>query len=226
MSDLTSVGIIVLAMLIQALLQLTPGVFSIWCHYALAKNSKNKVLDLSGYFAVGIEMVASLMLMVTYFIFINMPNDEMINWVLAGILVALGLFVFAWYFRKGAGTELFISRKSAKGFYEKARTARKKSDIFVLGIVAYVSELFLILPLMIVIILQMRNFEVGYQVAILAAYVMAAMTSFGTIRGRFLRGKNLAEIQRTRTKSKNFYRFLISSSYMVVAALLVISRFC
>ena len=225
MSILTSVGIIVLAMLIQALLQLTPSVFSIWYHYALGKNSKNKVLDLSGYFVVGVESMVLLLAMIIYFVMLKVPNTDLTNLILAGILVAMGMFGFFGYYRKGRSTELFISRKTARGFCAKAKTAHKKSDIFVLGIVTCVSELFLTLPLLIVVIMQAINFAITDQMIIFAVYLLVVMTPTGVVRGNFLNGKNLADIQKTRVKNKNFYRIMIGCSYVVMAFLLVMGIF-
>lgn len=225
MSSLTSVGIVILAMLIQATLQLAPGVFAIFYHYALGKNSQEKVLDLSGYFVVGAEMVAALMLMAIYFIMLKMPETAVLDYILGGMLAALGLFMLMGYYRRGKGTELFITRKSAAGFYEKAKHARKKSDILVLGIVTGMAELFLTLPLMMTVVRETMNWEMWWQIAAMALYVLMTMSGVGAVRGRFLRGNNLAEIERARVRNKNFYRVMIAVMYFAMAGLMIGGRF-
>ena len=54
MSFFISVIILVLAMLIQVSMQLTPGTFALFYHYALGKNSRTKADNLSLYFTLGV----------------------------------------------------------------------------------------------------------------------------------------------------------------------------
>lgn len=224
MSIFTSVGIVILVMLIQALLQLTPGVFAIWYHYALGKNSKNKTLELSGYFTAGVEFVVAIFMIVIYLTTLTIPNDDLANLILAGISIAMSLFVFFKYYRKGRGTELFISRQCANNLYKKARSARKKSDIFVLGVVAYLNELFLTLPLLIILAMQTTFFTTSQQIVFFIMYILAAIMPICIIRNGFLHDKNLADIQKMRVKNKNFYRIFIGFAYITIAILIIVSR--
>ena len=54
MSIFIPVAILIVATLIQAFMQLTPGVFALFYHYALGKNSSTKADDLSLHFILGV----------------------------------------------------------------------------------------------------------------------------------------------------------------------------
>jgi small-conductance mechanosensitive channel len=66
MSFFISVGIIFLAMLIQSLMQLMPGIFAIFYHSALGKTSRQKADDLSLSFILGVELFTALFFVVAY----------------------------------------------------------------------------------------------------------------------------------------------------------------
>ena len=55
MSIFISVVILILVALIQISMQLTPGIFMLFYHYALGKKSRNKADDLNLSFILGAE---------------------------------------------------------------------------------------------------------------------------------------------------------------------------
>ncbi len=97
MSGFTPYGIIVLAMLIFATLQLTPGVFALFSHYALGKYSKPKASRLSLFFILGVEAINACLFVSVYYlasvVFLGNTNliCQIVSFILAGVFVALGL---------------------------------------------------------------------------------------------------------------------------------------
>ena len=235
MSVLTSLGILILAVFACGFLQLVPGIFLSFYHYASAKNSRDAALNLSSFFIVGRALIAMLILFLTYFAFyhflIDNPtfNIEILYWVLAGILALLGVFIFFFYYRRSKNTtELFISRKFARSILEKTRKAKKPSDIFVLGMAAGIPEIIFVLPVYAVLILEIINFpsaNVLYHPLLFFTFILLSMTSTLAIRGQFYRGhKNLADIERARVKNKLYYRIMLSVSYILLAAFIISFR--
>ncbi len=233
MSVFTSLGILFLSLFACAFLQLAPSVFAIFYHYASARNSRKKALDLSSFFTVGMASFIVIVLLLLSFIIINFMNDnpalsmDIFAWIIAGLLIAIGIFVFCFYYRKGDGTQLYISRKIAKSITSMARNAKKPSDVFALGLAVGVAEVFLTLPIYCVVTYEIINFpgEIIWKPVLFILFVILSLIPTMSIRGQFLmRERNLAEIQRSHVKNKNFFRFLIGFSYLLLAATIICFR--
>ena len=233
MSVLTSLGILFLAVLCCWFLQLVPSVFAIFYHYASAKSTKEKTLDLSSYFLIGSELITGILLFVLYFIVFEFLSDNpfldttIIKWIVAGIIAALGFFIMFFYYRKDKkGTALFITRKAANSLTMRAKTARKKSDIFMLGVVSGIMEIFFVLPVYLIVVTEIIRFpgEDFLQPVLLFLFILFSMSPVMTMRGHFWRGKNLAEVERAREKNKNFSKIILGSTYVLLAILIVLFR--
>lgn len=216
-----------------AFLQLLPGVFAIFYHYASAKNSRDKTLDLSSYFIIGAEMMTAVILFLLYFVISNFLNDnpnldlKIFQWIVSGILLMLGFFVLIFYYRKGEGTKLFISRKMANNLTLSAKNAKKPSDIFTLGMTTGLLELFFTLPIYVVIITEIIKFpgDIILQPVLALLFVIISILPAMVMRSQFYRGrKNLADIERARVKNKNFCRIMIGVSYILLAIFIISFR--
>ena len=235
MSVLTSLGILTLALFACGFLRLVPNIFAIFYHYASAKNSRDNTLKLSGFFVVGHMMMTMVILFLIYFILYHflldnpLLNVNIFYWVIAGILALLSLFLFFFYYRRGKGTRLFLGRKLAKNISLRARNASKKpSDVFALGMTAGIFELIFVLPVYVVVILEIINFEsdnILYQPLLFFTFVILSMASTFAMRGQFYRKrKNLAEIHRAQVKNRTFYRIMLSASFLLLAVFIVSFR--
>lgn len=224
MSFFVSLGILILAILLQALLRLTPSVFTIFYHYALGKTSKTKAFDNSAYFICGVAVTTVLLLLSLYSLafYFTIPS-----FILTIIFVILGIFSLLFYFRNGKSTELFLPRKAAKNLTLKAKTIKKKSDIFVLGALSGAGELFMSLPLFVVVTTIVSRLDNLFMPRgfFIVFYVLASILPLIIIRAVFHSGRNLAEIQRFRVSNKNFYRFVIGEFYLLIAFLLTFVGF-
>ncbi len=233
MSILTSLGILVLSVLACSFLQIAPSVFAIFYHYASAKGTKEKTLDLSSYFLIGSELINGLLIFVLYFIVFEFLNDNpfldltVFEWIAAGIVAALGIFIIFFYYRKDKkGTALFIPRKTARSLMVCAKTARKKSDIVMLGIVSGMTELVFSLPIYLITVTEIIRIpgEDFLQPFLLFLFIILTMLPIMTMRGHFWRGKNLAEIERSREKNKNFSKVILGSVYVLLAISIILFR--
>lgn len=219
-------------MLIMASLQLTPGVFALFYHYALGKTSKQKASDLSLFFILGTEVIAACLFLSIYYLscilfFDNLhPENTILAWTLAGILIALAFLSFFFYYRKGPGTRLFIPRNYAKALIINARKATTRSDAFMLGALTGTCELVFTLPLYIITCIEiMKMGAEGFSSNILTIiYILTPVVFLFVIRWQYKIGHNLADIQRTRVKDKFFNRFIIGLSYLIIAILIMCFR--
>ena len=228
MSVLTSLGIVVCAVLIVALMQLIPSVFLLFSHYTSGKYSRNKASDLVLFFVLGTETMTTLVLTIMYFVLNALLSCVKISgaiwsWVGGGIIIALGILYFIFYFRKGKGTELFISRKCAKSFQKKILGIKERSDAFVLGLVSVLPEMIFTLPVYIVLALKIMMIDESAfaRAGLIILTVLITLLPLAIIRVGLDFGHNLANIQRFRVKNKTFLRIVISILYIIMAVLIM-----
>ena len=224
MSFFTSLSILILVSLIQASLQLSSGVFLIFRHYASGKYSRKKVDSLTLLFLLGAETFATVMFLAIYSfyfsIFYHFPNAELhyFPWVMAGICIALGIASFLYYYRrKSRGTELFIRRKYAKSLIYRAKNVKTKSDAFMLGCFASIAELIFILPLFILAVVSINEFDVLPRSPFAFLFIISSIIPIIPIIVLYNTGHNIAEIERRRIKDKPFFRFIIPLGYALLA---------
>jgi hypothetical protein len=227
-----SLGIVIIAMLIMASLQLQPGVFALLNHYASGKYSKAKTSDLTLFFIIGAETAAACLFLCSYylanlfFLYQFRPETSFFAWILVGILVALAIMSLFFYFRPGPGTKLFISRECARNLDAHARLAKSRSDAFALGAFSSICELIFTLPLYIITSAEIMEMTVeffpSYLLTIL--YIIIPTIPLFIIRWRFQAGHNLADIERSRVKDKNFTRIILCFSYISITILFIYFR--
>lgn len=232
MSVFISLGIVILSMLIMASFQLTPGVFSLFYHYSLGQFSKAKASYLSLFFILGAEIITTCLYLSIYyltciFFFDNLhPETSILFWTIAGILIALGVISFFFYYRRGAGTQLFIPRKYADALDQSAKSVKTRSDAFMLGALSGTCELAFTLPLYIVTCVEiMRMGAEGFASNLLTVlYILTPVIPLFFIRWKYQSGLNLADIQKSRVHDKGFTRFILAFCYIIVAILIICFR--
>ena len=232
MSFFISLGIVFLAMLIMASLQLQPGVFVLFCHYALGKFSKKRASDLTLFFILGTETAAACLFLCSYylanllFFYQFRPETSFFAWVLVGILIALALMSFFCYFRPGSGTKLFIPRKCAKNLDTHAKNAKSRSDAFLLGALSSICELPFTLSLYLITSIEIIEMTVEFRPSnfLTLLYILIPTIPLFIIRWKFQLGRNLADIQKSRVKDKNFTRFILGLSYLAITILFIYFR--
>lgn len=230
MSVLTAVGILLLSMLVLAVLQLVPGIFLLFSHFTRGKYSRVHANDLNIFFIIGVETAMVLVFLSLYAILCCSPavtfiiDSDIFIWVMAGISLALSLISFIFYFRSGRGTELFISRRMAKGIKHKITITKTRSDAFVLGLVSIVPELIFTLPLILLSAIEIMRLNINCpeRACLIILFAVAAIFPLLLIHGFSANGHTLAEFTRFRFKNKPFFRFWLSFSYFLIAILIIL----
>lgn len=230
MSVITPLIIVVIAALIQAFLQLTPGTFSLFYHYALGKNSTKVADDFSLSFILGVEVFLTTIWLIIYslifFIFCNQPSfcSEVFLWITAGIFVAEAFAFFFFYFRKGrSSSALFIPRQIARNINARAEKIKTRSDAFTLGFATGSLELIFTLPLYIISIVELMRISAFPRIIAIIFYIIIATLPLFSIRNLYRTGHNLAEITRSRIRAKTFLRLSISLGFLLLAFIIITS---
>lgn len=232
MSFFISLGIVFLAMLIMASLQLQPGVFALFYHYALGKYSKSRASDMALLFILGAEVSAACLFLCAYYI-VNLfflcqfrPETSFFAWFIVGVLIALAFMGFFCYFRPGTGTKLFISRKCARALDAHALNAKSRSDAFTLGALSGVCEIPFTMPLYLITSMEIMEMSVEFFPSHLLTilYIVVPTLPLFFIRWKYQTGHNLANIERSRVKDKAFTRIILCLSYVAISVLFIYFR--
>ena len=228
MNIFTSVGIVFLSTLISSFLMLIPGIFANFFHYASGKYSRGKADRLSIFYILGAEsmVVLSFFLIATIIWVFPLPllASRIVKWIIAGVLLATGLSFLFLYFRKGHGSQLFISRSTAKYFLDKPRHIKTTSDAFVFGLVSGIPELPFTIPLYIASILAIFTLTTSpfSYATIIMVYSICTILPLFLIHHSFRADTNLADYLKLRSKNKTFFRFFLSFIYLLIAILIVL----
>lgn len=231
MDVLTSLGILILSMLIIAFLQFIPGTLSLFSHYAIGKYSKNKAIDLASFFIFGVEIAYFIFMSTTIFIIQNLTlyfdlTASLLAWITSGILLSFSIIMGFLYFRKGTGTRLCFSSHFKNALIHKIKKTKNHSDAFILGVISTLPELIFTIPIYVVSSYQILKISDSPYVstAIVIAFTFITLTPLLIIHNYFVNDHNLAEVQKSRTKNKAFFRCLISFLYFLLAILIILPR--
>ena len=234
MNVFVSVGIVILAMLIMASLQLVPGVFALLYHYTSGKHSTKRASTLSLFFIIGTEIISAFFFIAAIYIsntlFINDldPHNNILTWASIGILIALSIASFFFYFRHphGKDTELFIPRKIATNLNLRASKVESPSDAFALGVLSNIPEILFTLPLYIVTATEIIYMHTEYLADdfLTIVYILISTIPLLIVYYSFRTKHNLATIIRSRIHDKNFHRLCLSLSYATIAILMIFFR--
>ena len=231
MSFFTSAGIIVLATLIGASLQLTPGIFLIFYHYAIGKNSKKKANNLALSYIFGVLLYSIVMFLLLYAVYFSFfythPHLEkgLFMWIMAGVFFALSIAAIFFYYRKGKGTELFVSRGISQKIFIRARNIETKKEAFMLGLFSGTAELLFTFPVYIIAVSAANNIDSISKIFFAMVFVLSSTVPILTYFVMYRSGANLANIERRRVKNKNFIRFMLALAYVLLAVAILNAEF-
>lgn len=219
--------------LILAFLQLQPGIFALFAHYARGKFPRRKRALLTTFFMLGVETVAAFlficaMLFVNvFFLYAFRPETSFLIWILVGVIFALAIVSLVCYFRPGPGSRLFIPQKAAESLAHYARTASSRSDAFTLGALAGVLELPFTLPLYLISAISIIELAATWSPNLLLSLliVLAPLFPLVFVRYQYHLGYNLADLMRSRVRNKSFARLILCFAYTSIAVLFVVEFF-
>ena len=222
MTAIAPVIILLLSVLIISSLQLVPGTFSIFYHYALGKTTRKKADDRSLSFIIGAEIFVGviwilMLMLLTLLSFVIDLCSAPFFWTLSGTLFAEAIAFLLFYFRRSRSTTLFISRRVAATLQARASKAGSRSDAIALGFFANLPELIFTFPLYLISAIIFLNSPSLPRILITGLFILGTILPLFIIRLLFRSGHNLAHITRFRAKLKPYLRLIIFFAYLVLA---------
>lgn len=208
-----------LAAVTHATLQLGIGTLLLLYHASLGRHVRKKTRFLAdGYIAgvglmVFLELAALAFILDRYFEKALYPEELII---VVGMLVALAIASWAFYYRRGKSTELWLPRSIAKYINHRAKETNNNIEAFSLGLLTTLAEM----PFTIVLILVAANallkLELLQQIIGLVIYSVIAVIPLIWLRLTIRRGQTVVTVQRWRVKHKMFFRLLTGVGFLVL----------
>lgn len=213
-------GEVFLAAAVHASLQLELGGLLLLYHASLGKHIRRRTKKLVNNYIAGIGTLAILTLtgfcfmMDRYFGSALYPEELA---VVVGMLVAIAVLVWIFYYRRGRSTELWLPRSVARYINRRAKNTDSSIEAFSLGVLTSLAEM----PFTLILLLTAANsilaLPFDYQLLAAGMYVAVVILPMIILRLAIRRGQTVADIQRWRVKHKNFFRIMTGVGFLALA---------
>lgn len=208
-----------LAAVIHATLQLSLGALLLLYHASLGKHVRKKTRFLVDSYISGMGMLVFLGVAATIFIldrYFEKPLyiEELI--IVVGMLVALAIAAWFFYYRRGKSTELWLPRSVARFIDKRAKTTNSNTEAFSLGVLTSLAEMPFTIVLFVVAANSILVLPHLYQILAVAMYTMITIIPPVALRLAIRKGQTVVDIQRWRVKHKMFFRLLTGIGFLVL----------
>lgn len=220
METISSLAIIALAGLIHASFQLSVSMLTLLSGHAIGTNaSHHKVLRRASNFILGTVLMT--MLVVTFVGFILQSlfgnNAPPVLWAAGcGLLIGLGIAVWAFYYRKSPGTSLWLPRSMASFLASRTKATKSSAEAFSLGMSSVFAEILFIISPVFIAGLALIHLEPTWQVVGILLYTILASLSLIIVGVMVGGGHKLSRIQKWRESNKRFLQFAAGSGLIIL----------
>jgi hypothetical protein len=188
-------------------------------HAIGAKTAHAKLLRLTNGFLFGVAVMTMLVISFIAFFFQHVfgTTVPLIAWAVAcGLLLGLGVAVWAFYYRREPGTSLWLPRGIARYLSERTKATKHSAEAFGLGLSSVVGELIFVLAPMIISALVLIHLQPIWQLAGIGIYTIISLLSLLIICGLIGSGHKLSRIQKWREDNKRFLQFSAGSGLLIL----------
>ena len=217
--------IVVLAGLIHAMFQLGVGTLLLLYHASLGKHIKRKAGELVTNYIFGNGFLTLLLISgAAFFIYtiFNGPMNPAMLTIIVGILVALAVSVWVFYYRWGSKTtELWLPKPVAKFINKRANLTDNNVEAFGLGMVACFAELPFTAMLIAAAANSVLSVPEGLRIFLVTVYALLSVSPMIAMRIAITNGQTVVDIQKWRMKNKNFLRIWSGVAFAVLAFFLL-----
>lgn len=228
---ISSLAIIIFSALIHASFQLSLSVLTLLSSNSLGKKSSHtKTLRLMNAFTFGVLILTALLLStITYYLgmFINhaASSEQLIASSTSGLMIGLGIAVWAVYYRRGRGTSLWLPRSFAKYLTERAQATKNSAESFSLGMASVVAELiFIIGPILAASLAVISLPNLTWQLVGIGMYLVLSLIGLLIMTISVGSGHSVAQLQQWRETHKRFLQFVAGTSLMILAGFIIVDR--
>ena len=215
-----SFAIVAFAALIHASFQLSVSMLTLLSGHAIgSKTAHTKLLRLTNSFLFGVAVMTLLVVSFIAFVFQNTLGRDipLIAWAVAcGLLLGLGVAVWAFYYRREPGTSLWLPRGIARYLSDRTKATEFSAEAFGLGLSSVIGELIFVLAPMVISALVLVKLEPIWQLVGLGIYTIISLLSLFIVCGLVGSGHKLSRIQKWRENNKRFLQFAAGSGLLIL----------
>lgn len=221
MNIIESLAIVALAGLIHASFQLSVSVLTLMSGHAIGtKRSHARVVRLATAYVIGAGVMTVLLLSFVSLVLLDIfsSNAPQLIWSIAcGLLFGVGIAVWLFYYRKEAGTALWIPRQMATHLSDRSKATKHSSESFSLGLTSVIAEVIFIIAPIVISALVLIQLDPMWQLIGIGLYTVISMLSLGIVWALVGSGQSLSRIQKWRETNKKFLQFAAGSGLVVLA---------
>ncbi len=212
-----------LAAVVHASLQLQLGTLLLLYHASLGKHVKKKTKTLVSSYIAGIGTLVFLAVAATCFLFDryfgkSLYTEEMV--IVIGMLVALAVVIWTFYYKRGKSTELWLPRSVANFIDKRAKETNSNTEAFSLGVLTSLAEMPFTLVLFIVAANSILALPVLWQIIATVLYTVITIIPPVILRLAVRRGETIVDVQRWRVKNKTFLRVISGVGFVILGMFL------
>jgi len=226
MEHFDSLVIVTVAALIHASFQLSVSVLTLLSSHTLgAKRSQGKLLRLTNSFTAGVAVMTTLLLSFGIVLANGLfgKNVPSILWVaLCGLLFGLGVSVWLFYYRKEAGTSLWVPRGMARHLSERTKATKYSAEAFNLGLSSVIGELLFVAGPILVTVLTLVQLPAAWQLGGVGVYALISLFSLLVVTIMVGSGHSISRIQKWRGDNKQFLQFAAGTAVFLLGAYLYV----
>lgn len=216
----TSFAIIALAALLHASFQLSVSMVTLLSGHAIgSKASHARVMRLTGGFVGGVVTMTALLLSSLSFLFSRLFGNFVppVAWAgAAGLMLGVGLAVWTFYYRREAGTSLWLPRNLAHYLTSRTKVTKNAAESFSLGLSSVMAEILFIVAPVIVSAFTLVELSPGWQLLGVLFYVVVSSLSLLIVVMLVGGGHKISHIQRWRETNKRFLQFAAGSGLFIL----------
>jgi hypothetical protein len=225
---LNSFAIIAFAALIHTSFQLSVSMLTLMSGHAIGnKSSHAKLLRLTNMFSFGVALMTVLLLSVIAFVlqqYITAAIPPVVWASVCGLLIGLGVAVWAFYYRRTPGTSLWLPRGMARYLSDRTKSTKQSAEAFSLGMSSVIAEFIFIFAPMTVSALALLQLDPGMQIVGVALYAFISLLSLLVVNGLIGSGHKLSRIQKWREDNKRFLQFAAGSGLLILGFYLYVDK--
>ncbi|MBQ3409800.1 hypothetical protein IJG66_00365 [Candidatus Saccharibacteria bacterium] len=224
MNNFPEVGIIILAAIVHATLQLGSGCLLLLYHASLGKHIRKRTKSLVSSYIAGSGLMVLLGISLFYLAIAGIYGQTLsvgCLTVAAGAMVVLAILMWFVYYRRGKTTELWLPKVVAKFITKRAEVTESNTEAFSLGMLSGFAEVPFTFVLMAVAANSLLSLQLGWQVVLAVIYVVIAVLPLVLMRLMIRRGKTVVDVQKWRVKNKTFLRIISGATFAVLAMFII-----
>lgn len=228
MDTYTVISVVAFAALIHASFQLGVSVVTLLSGHSAGKRvAPGKTLRLVGSFLAGTVTMTTLVVFTLLYLanVLDIWQNPHYLWTaVCGALIGIGVAVWAFYYRRGGGTVLWIPRAFARYLDARVRTTTLSVEAFSLGLTTVIAELpFMLAPLVASVLALTYLTPASHQLLGALGYIFIASLGVLSVTILIGSGHNLSRIQRWRESNKRFLQFAAGSGLIVLGFFLYVN---